>query len=108
MDRSIADPVPFVRNNVDVMLNTLDLARESVRGKSSRSAPTRCTALSPRCPPHPEWAPILPSNPYSRAKAAQEALAIAWWRTYGMPLIITNMMNMFGERQGPEKNSARC
>jgi dTDP-glucose 4,6-dehydratase len=52
---------------------------------------------------HKEWSPILPSNPYSASKACQEALAIAWWRSFGIPLIITNTMNNFGEMQAPSK-----
>ena len=36
-------------------------------------------------------------------KAAQEAMAIAYWRTYNMPIVITNTMNIIGERQDPEK-----
>jgi dTDP-glucose 4,6-dehydratase len=53
--------------------------------------------------PHPEWAPIVPSNPYSASKAAQEAIATAYWRTYGVPVTIINCMNLIGERQDPEK-----
>jgi dTDP-glucose 4,6-dehydratase len=52
---------------------------------------------------HPEWAPILPSNPYSASKAAQEALCVAYWRTYGVPVSIVNCMNLIGERQDPQK-----
>lgn len=54
-------------------------------------------------PGHPEWDTILPSNPYSASKAAQEALAISYWRTYGVPVVITNTMNVIGEWQDPEK-----
>lgn len=52
---------------------------------------------------HVEWDTVIPSNPYSASKAAQEAVAISYWRTYGVPIVITNTMNLFGERQGPEK-----
>ncbi len=52
---------------------------------------------------HKEWDPVVPSNPYSASKAAQEAIAIAYWRTFGVPLVLTNTMNNFGERQHREK-----
>jgi dTDP-glucose 4,6-dehydratase len=52
---------------------------------------------------HTEWSTILPSNPYSASKAAQEAVSISYWRTYGVPVIITNTMNMIGERQDVSK-----
>ena len=104
VDRSIADPVPFVRNNTDLMLSTLELARE-IRPRVVLHVSTDeiYGPVRPGEPPHPEWDPILPSNPYSASKAAQEALATAWWRSYGVPVVITNMTNVFGERQGGEK-----
>ena len=45
----------------------------------------------------------LPSNPYSASKAAQEDVCFAYWRTYGVPLAITNTMNIIGETQDTEK-----
>jgi dTDP-glucose 4,6-dehydratase len=96
---SIDDPVPFVRNNVEIALNTLELARvlkpqvfvqittDEVFGPSSEDY--RCA----------EWDPIVPSNPYSASKAAQECFAIAYWRTYGVPLMIVTFMNQLGECQ---------
>lgn len=102
VDRSIIDPVPFVKNNVDVALNTLELAREvkpeSLVWISTDEVYGPITADAEFG--HPEWSPILPSNPYAGSKAAQEAIAISYWRTYGVPLQIVNCMNMFGERQG--------
>ena len=100
VDRSIADPVPFVRNNTDVMLNTLELARVIKPGVVLHVSTDEVygpVALGE--PPHPEWDPILTSSPYAASKAAQEAIAIAWWRTYGVPVVITNLMNVYGERQ---------
>lgn len=103
VDRSIADPVPFVRNNVDVILNTLELARQL----SPRAVVviTSDEVYGPETGgvPHPEWDVILPSNPYAGSKAAQEAIAITYWRTYCVPIILVNCINMIGERQDPEK-----
>lgn len=105
VDRSITDPVPFVKNNVDVALNTLEAARElqpeSLVWISTDEVYGPITADAESG--HAEWSPILPSNPYAGSKAAQEAIAISYWRTYGVPLQIVNCMNMFGERQDPEK-----
>jgi dTDP-glucose 4,6-dehydratase len=105
VDRSISDPVPFIRNNTEVVLNTLELARKlkprAVVWISTDEVygPVEESDLAG----HPEWDPILPSNPYSASKAAQEAIAISYWRTYGVPVIIINCMNMIGERQDLEK-----
>jgi dTDP-glucose 4,6-dehydratase len=52
---------------------------------------------------HVEWDTILPSNPYSASKAAQEAICYSYWRTYDVPVVITNTMNIIGEMQDAEK-----
>ena len=44
-----------------------------------------------------------PSSPYSASKAASDLLAIAWHRTYCLPVIVTNCSNNYGPRQFPEK-----
>ena len=43
------------------------------------------------------------TNPYSATKAGGEELAVAYENTYKLPVIITHTMNVFGERQHPEK-----
>ena len=43
------------------------------------------------------------TNPYSATKAGGEELAVAYENTYGLPVYITHTMNVFGERQHPEK-----
>ena len=44
-----------------------------------------------------------PSSPYSASKAASDHLAMAWHRTYGLPVIISNCSNNYGPYQFPEK-----
>src|SRR5271166_5854588 len=44
-----------------------------------------------------------PSSPYAASKAASDHLAIAWHRTYGLPVIISNCSNNYGPYQFPEK-----
>ena len=108
VNRSIDLPVPFVTNNVAVILNTLEFARR--RLSSSPDAKFLLVStdevygpVDPGSPGHPEWDPIIPSNPYAASKAAQEDIATSYWRTYGIPVVITNMMNTIGERQDVEK-----
>ncbi|MEM7327814.1 MAG: dTDP-glucose 4,6-dehydratase [Pseudomonadota bacterium] len=50
-----------------------------------------------------EETPYDPSSPYSSSKAASDHLAIAWHRTYGVPVIISNCSNNYGPFQFPEK-----
>lgn len=103
VDRSITDPVPFVRNNVDLSLHMLEYARVALPEKFVQVSTDEVYGPAPEGYKHREWDTILPSNPYSASKAAQEAIAFSYWRTYGVPLAITNTMNNFGERQNVEK-----
>lgn len=104
VDRSIEDPVPFVRNNVDLALNLLEYARK-LPGLQLFLQFSTDEVYGPAegGQRHIEWSSIVPSNPYSASKAAQEALAVAWWRTFNVPVLITNTMNLVGPHQHPEK-----
>lgn len=50
-----------------------------------------------------EKTPYDPSSPYSASKAASDHLAIAWYRTYGLPVVISNCSNNYGPYHFPEK-----
>jgi len=105
VERSTTDPTHCLRNNYELMINMLEFARR-VKPKLFIQISTDEVygeAEPAPFPGHIEWDKIVPSNPYAASKAAQEALAIAYWRTYGVPIIITNCMNIIGERQDPEK-----
>lgn len=103
VDRSITNPVPFVQNNVNVILNMLEYARIAKPKKFIQIGTDEVYGPTDGLTAHPEWSPILPSNPYSASKACQEAVAISYWRTFNTPIILTNVMNTFGEMQDPEK-----
>lgn len=100
---SVADPTPFILNNVHLMLNVLDLARIIKPEVFIHFSTDEVYGPADVNQGHPEWACLLPSNPYAASKAAQEVIAISYWRSYGVPLIITNTMNNYGEMQGASK-----
>jgi dTDP-glucose 4,6-dehydratase len=50
-----------------------------------------------------EDTPYDPSSPYSASKAASDHLAMAWHRTYGMPIVVSNCSNNYGPYHFPEK-----
>lgn len=104
VDRSLEDPDEFIRNNTEIALSTLRYCRE-VRPRSVTwiSTDEVYGPTEPDSPGHPEWDAIIPSNPYSASKAAQEAISVSYWRSYGLPLIIVNCMNLIGERQSADK-----
>lgn len=104
---SIDDPVTFIRNNSDLMLNILEYARQAEPKVFLHFSTDEVYGPAPKnSGGHKEWDTILPSNPYSASKAAQEAYAIAYWRSFGVPIVITNTMNNFGETQAPSKYPA--
>jgi dTDP-glucose 4,6-dehydratase len=50
-----------------------------------------------------ELTPYDPSSPYSASKAAADHLALAWFRTYGFPVVVSNCSNNYGPYHFPEK-----
>jgi dTDP-glucose 4,6-dehydratase len=50
-----------------------------------------------------ETTPYDPSSPYSASKAASDHLAVAWHRTYGLPVVVSNCSNNYGPYHFPEK-----
>lgn len=95
VDASIHDPRDFIKNNVDLQLTMLELAR----------------TLKPRRFIHMSTDEVYgpgepttgtdhrPSSPYAASKAAQEDISRSYARTFDVPVTIVNSANMFGERQ---------
>lgn len=107
VDRSITEPVQFVIGNVELVITMLELARELKPELFLQFSTDEVYGPAPEGVDYPEWSTIIPSNPYSASKAAQEAIAISYWRTYDVPLVITNTMNLVGQTQDPEKYPAQ-
>ncbi len=103
VDRSIEEPASFIRNNVDSAINLLDWARIAEPKTFLHMSTDEVYGPAYGDHRHAEWEAIKPSNPYSASKAAQEAVAYSYWRTYGVPVVITNTMNIIGQRQDAEK-----
>jgi dTDP-glucose 4,6-dehydratase len=102
VDRSILDPDEFLRTNVlgvQVLLEAvrelriprlLHVSTDEVYGSIAQGAAA-------------EDAPLRPANPYSAAKAGGDLLALAYWNTHRVPVVITRSSNNFGPYQYPEK-----
>jgi dTDP-glucose 4,6-dehydratase len=104
VDRSIEQPAQFIMNNVALMVNLLDWARAAKPKLFLQVSTDEVYGPAERGKAHREWSDLhLPSNPYAASKAAQEDIVFAYWRTYGVPLVITNTMNIIGETQDSEK-----
>ena len=103
-DRSIADPEPFVRTNVEGTYRLLEACRkydvryhhvstDEVYGDLSYDSDERIT----------EESPYRPSSPYAATKASSDLLVRAWARTYGLRATISNCSNNYGPYQHVEK-----
>lgn len=104
VDRSIANPGIFAESNIIGTISMLNLARRvETLEKFVYISTDEVYGPSVNGHLHVEGEPHLPGNPYSASKAGAEAFVLAYHNTYGLPAIITNTMNNFGERQDPEK-----
>lgn len=98
VQHSIDQPVEHVHTNVDLTLRLLEWARSRDITHFIQVSTNEVYGPTPEGG-SAEWDSIVPTTPYSASKAAQEALATAWWKTYGVPTVLVNTQHLFGEGQ---------
>jgi dTDP-glucose 4,6-dehydratase len=104
VDNSISDPVPFVQNNINSTLHILEYARNlNNLEKFIYFSTDEVYGSAPVGKNYSEGERFNCGNPYSASKGAAECICQSYANTYKMPIIITNTMNVIGERQHPEK-----
>ena len=111
VDRSIEDPWPFIKSNVIGTARMLDYARWLNQHKAPWPPLKQFVYFStdevfgpaPKGVYYKEWDRYDSSNPYAATKAGGEELCLAYANTYKLPVLISHTMNVFGERQHPEK-----
>lgn len=109
VDRSIEFPLEFVQDNVVGTANVLDWARTLKRLERFVYFSTdEVFGPAPSGIKYAERDRYNSTNPYSASKAGAEELCVAFENTYNMPIYITHTMNVFGERQHPEKFIPMC
>lgn len=59
--------------------------------------------IGPDSPPVDESAALAPTNPYSASKAGADLIALSYFRSFDLPVIIARCCNVYGPRQYPEK-----
>ena len=110
VDRSIVGPEAFVETNVLGTFQLLEVAR-SAWDHNKQPSGFRFHHVSTdevygslgESGQFSEDTPYDPSSPYSASKAASDHFVNAYYRTYGLPTLITNCSNNFGPYQFPEK-----
>lgn len=104
VDRSIVDPLLFIKTNV---LGTGVLLNSALKYKVKRfhhiSTDEVYGHLNKNDPPFNEETKYAPRTPYAASKASSDHLARAYFETYGLPVTLTNCANNFGPYQDPEK-----
>jgi dTDP-glucose 4,6-dehydratase len=109
VDRSIEYPMEFVLDNVVGTCNILEFARtQNNLERFVYFGTDEVFGPAPNGIKYKENDRYNSTNPYSATKAGGEELAVAYENTYGLPVYITHTMNVFGERQHPEKYIPMC
>lgn len=104
VDRSIIDPLQFVRTNVLGTAVLLDAALEAKIKKFHHVSTDEIYGeLGPDDDPFTEDTSYSPRTPYSASKAGSDHLVRAYFETYGLPITITNCANNYGSYHDPEK-----
>lgn len=112
VDRSIDDPLAFIRTNITGTAALLQCALAYWQTLSdSRKAAFRFQHVSTdevygslgRDGYFTEQTPYNPKSPYSASKASSDHLVRAWHHTFGLPVLISNCSNNYGPYHFPEK-----
>lgn len=113
VDRSIDSAAPFIQTNIVGTFNLLEASRryfmtlDSERKKLFRfhhiSTDEVYGDLEGTSDLFTELTPYHPSSPYAASKASSDHIVRAWYRTYGLPVVLTNCSNNYGNYQFPEK-----
>ncbi len=109
VDRSIDFPMEFVLDNVVGTANILDFARKcDDLERFIYFSTDEVFGPAPQGVKYKENDRYNSTNPYSASKAGGEELVVAYENTYNLPCYISHTMNVFGERQHPEKYIPMC
>ena len=107
VDRSILDPLSFVKTNVigtAVLLNAAKKSWDNMEGKLFYHVSTdEVYGSLGETGFFTEETSYDPRSPYSASKASSDHLVSAYFHTYGLPMIISNCSNNYGSHQFPEK-----
>ncbi len=107
VDRSIMDPLSFVKTNVlgtAVLLNAARKYWKETSGKLFYHVSTdEVYGSLGESGFFTEKTPYDPHSPYSASKASSDHLVKAYYDTYGLPVVISNCSNNYGSHQFPEK-----
>lgn len=106
VDRSILDPLAFVKTNVlgtAILLNAFRNFGDTQNGKFYHISTDEVYGTLGDEGKFTETTPYSPNSPYSASKAGSDHLVRAYFETFKMPVVISNCSNNYGSHQFPEK-----
>lgn len=104
VDRSIDDPGPFLTTNIQGTATMLNAARKVCVSRFVQvSTDEVYGSLDVSEPAFTENHQLQPNSPYSASKTSADLLAFAYFKTYGMPVLISRCSNNYGPYHFPEK-----
>ena len=102
VDRSLMEPDAFLRTDVFGVFTLLEAVKELKIARFLHISTDEVYGSVERGSSR-ESDPVRPSNPYSASKAGGDLLALAYWHTHRVPVLITRSSNNFEPYQYPEK-----
>jgi dTDP-glucose 4,6-dehydratase len=102
VDRSLMEPDAFLKTDVYGVFTLLEAVKELRIGRFLHISTDEVYGSVERGSSR-ESDPVRPTNPYSASKAGGDLLALAYWQTHRLPVLITRSSNNFGPYQYPEK-----
>jgi dTDP-glucose 4,6-dehydratase len=102
VDRSIMEPMAFLRTDVEGTFVLLETVREGTAGKLLQVSTDEVYGSILEGAANEEF-PLRPSSPYAASKAGADLLCLSYWTTYRTPVVITRGANTIGPYQYPEK-----
>ena len=105
VDRSIVEPDAFIKTNINGTFTLLEMARRNINRLVlfHHVSTDEVFGSLGREGYFTETTPYNPSSPYSASKAASDHLIMAYSRTYGLPVTLSNCSNNYGPYHFPEK-----
>ena len=112
VDNSISSPLKFIHNNISEFAKFLEACTKYFNNNKELNKKFRIIhvstdevygSLKSKEKSFKEINKFLPNSPYSSSKAASDLLCRAWYKTYNLPIIVTNCSNNYGKFQHKEK-----
>jgi len=103
VDRSIFSPLPVFETNLRGTFTLLETMRANRVGRFIHVSTDEVYGSLEAPLEADEKFPLEPSSPYSAAKAGSDLLALGYFKTYKMPVMVTRASNNYGPYQFPEK-----